>query len=107
MGGLMPAVEPRIKVNVLYVAGLDFEPARPEADPINFIPRIHIPTLMINGRYDFFFPLETSQLPMFRLLGTPPDQKRRVVEEGSHFVPRTRLIQEILSWLDKYQPLPQ
>ena len=107
MGGLMPAVEPRIKVSVLYVAGLDLEPARPEVDPINFLPRIRIPTLMINGRYDFFFPLETSQIPMFRRLGTPPDQKRHVVEEGSHFVPRARLIQEILSWLDKYQPLPE
>ena len=107
MGGLMPAVEPRIKVSVLYVAGLDVEPARPEVDPINFLPRIRIPTLMINGRYDFFFPLETSQIPMFRRLGTPPDQKRHVVEEGSHFVPRARLIQEILSWLDKYQPLPE
>src|SRR2546422_4413187 len=46
MGGLMPAVEPRIKVSVLYVAGLDLEPARPEVDPINFLPRIRIPTLM-------------------------------------------------------------
>jgi len=107
MGGLMPAVEPRIRVNVLYVAGLDFEPARPEVEPINFIPRIRIPTLMVNGRYDFFFPLETSQIPMFRLLGTPADQKRHVVEDGSHFVPRTRLIQEVLTWLDKYQPLPK
>jgi tRNA A-37 threonylcarbamoyl transferase component Bud32/dienelactone hydrolase len=107
MGGLMPAVEPRIRVSALYVAGLDFERARPEVEPINFLPRIRIPTLMINGRYDFFFPLETSQIPMFRLLGTPSDQKRHVVEEGSHFVPRTRLIQEILTWLDKYQPLPK
>jgi dienelactone hydrolase len=107
MGGLLPAVEPRIKVSALYVAGLDFERARPEVEPINFLPRIKIPTLMINGRYDFFFPLETSQIPMFRLLGTPPGQKRHVVEEGSHFVPRTRLIQEILTWLDKYQPLPE
>src|SRR2546428_2199817 len=107
MGGLLPAVEPRIKVSALYVAGLDFEPARPEVGPVNFLPRIRIPTLMINGRYDFFFPLETSQIPMFRLLGTPPDQKRHVVEEGSHFVPRARLIQEVLTWLDKYQPTPQ
>jgi eukaryotic-like serine/threonine-protein kinase len=106
MGGVMPAVEPRIKVSVLYVAGLDFERARPEVDPINFLPRVRVPTLMLNGRYDFFFPIESSQLPMFRLLGTPADQKRHVVEEGSHFVPRTRLIQETLAWLDKYQPLP-
>jgi dienelactone hydrolase len=107
MGGLMPAVEPRIKVSALYVAGLDFERARPEVDPVNFLPRIRIPTLMINGRYEFFFPLETSQIPMYRLLGTPAEHKRHVVEDGSHFVPRTRLIQEVLAWLDKYQPMPE
>jgi pimeloyl-ACP methyl ester carboxylesterase len=106
LGGLLPAVEPRLKVSALYVAGLDFEPTRPEVDPVNFLPHIRIPTLMINGRYDFFAPLETSQIPMFRLLGSPPDQKRQVVEAGSHFVPRMRLIQGVLSWLDKYQPLP-
>jgi len=105
MGGLVPAVEPRIKVSVLYVAGLPFERARPEVDPINFISRVKVPTLMLNGKYDFFFPPETSSRPMFRLLGTPPDQKRYVLDEGSHFVPRTRLIQETLAWLDKYQPL--
>ena len=107
MGGLMPAVEPRIKVSVLYVAGLDLERAQPEVDPVNFLPRIRIPTLMLNGRYDFFFPIESSQIPMFKLLGTPADQKRHVVEEGGHFVPRTRLIQETLEWLDRYQPTPQ
>jgi pimeloyl-ACP methyl ester carboxylesterase len=105
MGGVMPAVESRIKVSALYVAGLDFERARPEVDPVNFLPRIRIPTLMINGKYDFFFPMESSQIPVFKLLGTPANDKRHVVEEGSHFVARTRLIQEVLAWLDKYQPL--
>ena len=103
MGAVMPAVEPRLKVSILYVAGLDSERARPEVDPINFVSRVTIPTLMLNGRYDFFFPVQTAQVPMFRLLGTPADQKKYVLEEGSHFVPRTRLIQETLAWLDKYQ----
>jgi pimeloyl-ACP methyl ester carboxylesterase len=106
MGGLMPAVEPRIKVSVLVVAGLDFPLTRPEVDPLNFLPRVTIPTLMINGRYDFFFPVESSQEPMFRLLGTVASDKRHVVVEGSHDVPRAVLIQEVLGWLDKYQPLP-
>jgi formylglycine-generating enzyme required for sulfatase activity/pimeloyl-ACP methyl ester carboxylesterase len=105
MGAIMPAVERRIKVSVLYVAGLSFARARPEVDPINFLPRITIPTLMLNGRYDFYFPMETSQIPMFRLLGSAPNQKRYVVENGSHFVPRARLIQETLAWLDKWQPV--
>lgn len=107
MGGLIPAVEPRIKVNVLVVAGLDFPPIRPEVEPVNFLPRIRIPTLIVNGRYDFYFPIASSQIPMFRPLGTPAAQKRHVIEEGSHFVPRVRLVQETLAWLDKYQPLPR
>jgi eukaryotic-like serine/threonine-protein kinase len=107
MGGLMPAVEPRIRVSVLVVAGLDFPRTRPEVESLNFVTRVRIPTLMLNGRYDFFFPVESSQLPMFRLLGTPADQKRHVIEEGSHFFPRTRMIQETLTWLDKYQPKPR
>jgi len=105
LGGLMPAVEPRFKAVVLVVAGLEYQRGQPEVEPINFLPRITIPTLMLNGRYDFYFPVETSQVPMFRLLGTPANQKRYVLENGSHFVPRARLIQETLAWLDKWQPL--
>jgi hypothetical protein len=42
-----------------------------------------------------------------RLLGTPANQKRYVVEDGSHCVPRTRLVQEMLAWLDRYQPVTE
>lgn len=102
LGGVMNAVEPRIKAVVLYVAGLAMDPARPEADVINFLPRVKQPVLMLNGKYDHFFPIESSQKPFFRLLGTPEDKKRYVLYDGGHFVPRTQLIAESLSWLDKY-----
>jgi pimeloyl-ACP methyl ester carboxylesterase len=102
LGGLLPAVEPRIKTSVLYVAGLELQRGQPEVEPINFLPRITIPVLMLNGRYDHFFPVETSQLPMFHLLGTPPERKRHVIYDGGHFVPRTLLISEVLNWLDQY-----
>ena len=36
---------------------------------------------MLNGRFDFFYPTATSQEPMFKLLGTPAEHKRRVVYE--------------------------
>ena len=61
-----------------------------------------IPVLMINGRYDFFFPLETSQRPLYELLGTPEEHKRWVVYDGGHAVPRTKFIEESLAWLDEY-----
>jgi hypothetical protein len=102
LGGIMLAIEPRFKAAVLNVAGLRFQKAFPEVEPINFIPRITIPVLMLNGRYDYYFPVESSQNPMFDLLGTPPTSKRHVVADGSHFVPRPLLIKETLDWLDQY-----
>jgi dienelactone hydrolase/tRNA A-37 threonylcarbamoyl transferase component Bud32 len=102
MGPLVVALEPRIKTAVLYVAGLKLQRALPEADPFNYAPRVRIPTLMLNGRYDFFFPIETSQIPLFRLLGSPPDHKRHVVYDGSHFVPRAMLVPEVADWLDRW-----
>ena len=102
LGSIMPAVEPRIKVNVLYVAGLGFQHALPEADEINYVTRVKQPTLILNGELDFFFPAETSQRPMFELLGTPPADKKRLVFPGGHSVPRTDMIKESLDWLDRY-----
>ena len=102
MGGIIPAVEPRIKASMLYVAGLTMERARPEVDPLNYLPHIKSPVLMLNGKYDFFFPSETAQKPFFQLLGTPAADKRWILYEGGHDVPRTDLIRESLAWLDKY-----
>jgi dienelactone hydrolase len=102
LGGLMPAVEPRFKAAVLLVAGLENQQGQPEVEPINFLPRIKIPVLMLNGQYDHYFPVETAQRPMFRLLGTPADKKRQVISEGGHFVPRTQLVRETLDWLDRW-----
>jgi len=102
MGGILPAVEPRLKASIILVGGFDLRKARPEADPINHAPHIVIPTLMLNGRYDFFYPVECCQESMFRFLGTPPEHKRRVVYETGHNVPRPELIKETLNWLDTY-----
>ena len=102
LGGLLPAVEPRLKASVLFVAGLEMERGRPEVEPINFLPRITIPTIMLNAKYDQIFPTETSQQPFFRLLGASPNRKRYVVYEGGHILPLARLIRESLNWLDTY-----
>jgi eukaryotic-like serine/threonine-protein kinase len=102
LGGLMPAVEKRIKVALLVLAGFRFQRSKPEVDPFYFVSRIKIPVLMLNGKYDGFFPVETSQVPMFNLFGTPAEQKRRIVYETGHNVPRDQLIKETMEWLDRY-----
>jgi dienelactone hydrolase len=97
------AVETRFKIAVLASGGLPsrWEP-RPEASLVNFAPHLKIPVLMINGRYDYVAPLQTSQEPLFRLLGTAPADKRHVVLESGHGLPPTPFFKEVLDWLDHY-----
>ncbi len=102
LGAILPAIETRIKLNILYVAGLCFQPSLPESDQINYVSRVTQPTLMLNGELDFYFPPEHSQRPMFDLLGTPPEHKKRLTYERGHTVPKTELIRESLAWLDRY-----
>jgi hypothetical protein len=61
---------------------------------------------MINGEFDIIFPLETSQKPLFELLGTDPAHKKLFVTPAAHFVPRDVLIRETLSWFDRYLSEP-
>ena len=61
-----------------------------------------VPVLMLNGKYDFFFPYETAQLPYFEMLGTPAEQKKLVVHEAGHTFPRTERARETLAWLDEH-----
>jgi len=102
MGGIVPAVEPRIKVCILALGGLDFHRSLPEVDTINFISRVKQPVLMLNGHYDFFFPVESTQDPFYRLLGSKKDQKKHLLYETGHNIPRNELIKETLNWLDQY-----
>jgi hypothetical protein len=75
----------------------------PESDPFNFVKRAIIPVLMLNGRYDTTFPLESSQRPFFHILGTAGNDKKHVKYDGGHGVfPRPDAVRECLDWLDRY-----
>jgi dienelactone hydrolase/predicted Ser/Thr protein kinase len=102
LGGIMVSVEGRFKTAILRAAGFRFQNQKPEVDPFQFVSRVRIPVLMLNGRYDSFFPHETAQVPMFKLLGTPEEHKRHLVYDAGHGVPRNQLIKESLEWLDRY-----
>ena len=95
---------PRLKVLVLVSPGFYLQKHHPEVDQLNFAPRIKIPVLMINGRFDFLFPVKLSQEPMYRSFGTPPNLKRRVVYDTGHDIPRVDdIYKESLDWLDRFQ----
>ena len=103
--GLAPiflATEPRLSLAVVYMGGFYLQPSLPEADAVNFAPHVKTPVLMLNGRFDYFFPTATSQEPLFKFFGTPPEHKRRVVYEASHNIPRNEMIKEVVNWMEKY-----
>ena len=98
------AVEDRIKAAVFVDGGLQpYSFERPERDPVHYLPRITIPVLMLNGRYDSRFDLKRSQEPMFRLLGTDAAHKKHSLSDSSHVAaPSPERIQETVSWFDQY-----
>jgi formylglycine-generating enzyme required for sulfatase activity/dienelactone hydrolase len=103
LGALIPAVEDRLVASIVCAGGFDRgRPVRPEADPVNYVTRIRMPTLMLNGRYDSTFGLEAGIRPMFDLLGTPAEHKRLILYDTDHIPPRNEFIKETLAWLDKY-----
>jgi dienelactone hydrolase len=104
---LVLAVEPRLKAAVVNVGGLMTQRHPPEVDGLNFVTRVRTPTLMINGRYDVIFPYETHQVPMFELLGTPPEHKVHYVTPAAHLVPQDDLFRLTFDWFDKYLGLPR
>ncbi len=102
-GVIITAIEPRLKASVLLGGGLRTLPGPAEIDPFNFARRVRLPTLMINGRSDFSYPLAASQLPLFRSLGTPADRKRHALYEGGHLpLNPNDIVREVLDWFDTY-----
>jgi len=102
LGTIILAVEKRIKLGLLVSGGLGGYNRYSEVDEINYVSRIETPVLMMNGRYDFIFPLETNVQPMFDLLGTAEKDKSLKIYDTPHYMPRNDLIKETLNWLDKY-----
>ncbi len=70
-GVILSALEHRLKTTILQSAGIWDGPA-PEIDAINYAPRVTVPTLLLNGRYDFEIPWETAQRPLFELYSVFP-----------------------------------
>jgi predicted esterase len=102
LGPISTAVEDRFAASILVAGGLRDLPRTPEVSPLNFVPRVRVPTLMINGRQDFVAPYEASQVPLFDMLGTPAADKAHKVFETGHVPDNRDVIRESIDWLDRY-----
>jgi dienelactone hydrolase len=97
------ATDPRFKTAVLLSAGTR-RATVPIVDTWNYLPRVKVPVLMINGQNDSLSPIETSQKPFFKALGTSEKEKKHRIFPGGHvdYIDRTEVIKEALDWLDLY-----
>jgi serine/threonine protein kinase/dienelactone hydrolase len=103
-GPIMVHVGKRFQTAIFCVGGFWVwdTPHLPEVDIFHYVPRLKLPVLMLNGKYDHIFPYKQSQIPLYDLLGTPDEDKRHFLDNTSHNVGRDSMIREILAWLDKY-----
>ena len=105
LGPTVLTLEERLKAGIVVrgsLCGCTPGSVRPEIDTLVYAPRVTAPILMLNGKYDLTEPLETTVKPMFDLLGTPKENKKLVVYDTDHFVPRNEFMKETLAWLDRY-----
>jgi len=106
-GGLMgPQISPyeeRIKTLILVSGAIYIPIAWPKPEALTQA-LTNVPVLMLNGKYDFIFPVKTHQNPLFDLIATPPEHKKRVIYNCGHLpLPRAPMMKEIFAWLDTYQ----
>ena len=97
-------LQPRLKTAVFLDGGFFLDPPTRGGDQADFVTRLKIPVLMVNGRYDFTFPLDQAQNPFFAMLGTPPADKSHLILDTPHDVTQRRpqLTHAVLDWLDRY-----
>jgi dienelactone hydrolase len=95
------AIEERVKAGIVAAFGVLSGGENPEYDQITYLQRVRIPMLMMNGKYDFDFTLETQQA-FYDFLGTPEKDKHWLLYDHVHGAPVPDLINESLAFLDKY-----
>ena len=97
-------LQDRLKTAIFLDGGYFLERPPAGGDQADFAPRMKKPVLMVNGRYDFTFPVDKAQDPLYRMLGTSEVDKRHVILDTPHDVTERRgqLVKVVLDWLDRY-----
>ena len=103
VGPLLSPYEERIGGLILVSGGILNPVVKPK--PKGLVqPFVTVPVLMLNGKHDYAFPVNTHQKPLFDLIGTPAEHKKHMIYESGHLpLPRAPMMKEIFTWLDKYQ----
>jgi hypothetical protein len=99
-GAIFTSVDNRYRSAIFIGGGIEKSDLSklPEANPMNFAPRIKCPVLLLNGRYDEVFPYEISARPYYNLL---PEPKQLSLFDGGHCPILEVRVPVINKWLDE------
>jgi formylglycine-generating enzyme required for sulfatase activity len=97
---VLPAVESRYKAVMLLSSGIGDQAAQihKAARPIDFVPLIQGPKLLVHGLYDEWAPLRPSAQPLYDLLKGP---KRMENYDGAHWPSQQQLVLPVNAFLDE------
>lgn len=102
MGTLITAVEDRLKAGIFSLGGFDRYYYRSEVDPLNYVSRITIPVLLLNGKYDPLRPFDLCVEPYVALLASKNTEFRHCIYDTEHNLPKNELMKESINWLNQY-----
>ena len=99
---VLPALEHRFKAAVMWGGTLDGS-LEPEFSHFNFAPRVSIPFLLQNGRYDPY-ATEASMKRLMELLATRVEDKQYKLYESGHcaWIAASETRRDEMAFLDKY-----
>jgi hypothetical protein len=101
LGLILGAVEPRYRAFVFVGAGLTPYNVTISAavNPVNFVPYIRAPKLILQGRYDEDTPLRTQTEPLLKLLVEP---KQLTLYDGGHVPSIEVVMSSTRNWLEQH-----
>ena len=91
--------EPRLKLAVLFAAGIGDKKGALELDPMRYASHVSVPVLMLNGQFDTIFRFEEQQLPFFERFGSS-DKHLETFPTG-HNPPVAESVSLADNWLSK------
>src|SRR5262249_3783400 len=100
------AGETRYRAVLIMSGGIfkDDNDTIPEASTVNFVPYIHPPTLLLNGRYDEAISWKTEGEPLYQLLSEP---KELFLVDDGHFAPFEKWVPRAKEFFDTHLgPVP-
>ena len=96
-GCVAGAVESRIRALVFVAGGVGDGSPTVETTAYAYAPLVSAPVVMVNGRYDTVYPVESSQPALFELLGSKI--KDRVTVDRDHDIPPGDIAEQVDRWL--------